>query len=111
MSDTDTNALRRWATLRDAEAFKDIAARHGAMVYAVCRRILGNATEAEDAAQECFESLATTRDLSAVRSLGAWLHGAAVKLAPATNPRRTPPGSAGSHLCGPAPGCRRAPVG
>jgi DNA-directed RNA polymerase specialized sigma24 family protein len=41
-----------------AEAFQTIVSRHAGMVYATCRRILRNATDAEDMAQECFETLA-----------------------------------------------------
>ncbi len=73
---TDSTLLQRWTDRRDAEAFREITSRYAAMVYATCVRILGNATEAEDVAQECFETLAQTgkgpRD-----HLGAWLHAVA----------------------------------
>jgi RNA polymerase sigma factor (sigma-70 family) len=43
------------------------------MVYATCRRILRNDAEAEDIAQECFETLARI-DKAPKGYLGAWLH-------------------------------------
>ncbi len=73
MSPADHILLARWQERRDANAFQDIVARHGAMVYAVCRRILRNPTDAEDVAQECFLALAQA-DSGSVRVLGGWLH-------------------------------------
>lgn len=80
MGATDHELLSRWAEARDAEAFKEVASRHAAMVYAVCRRILGDATEAEDVAQECFEAL-VQRGQAPGPYLGAWLHRVATNLA------------------------------
>lgn len=71
--------VEQWATRRDAEAFKVIVDRHSRMVYATCRRILGNATEAEDATQECFEALAQTK-LTPAHYLGPWLYRVATNL-------------------------------
>ena len=65
--------LSRWFENRDAEAFKDLAMAHAAMVHRTCRRILGNAHDAEEVAQECFEDLARTMTPPRV-SLGGWLH-------------------------------------
>jgi len=73
---TDERLLERWSDRRDAGAFREIAARYAAMVYATCRRILGNATEAEDVTQECFETLAQV-DKGPKKHLGAWLHAVA----------------------------------
>ena len=73
MSSTDEELVRRWMERQDAEAFMEIASRYSGMVYATCKRILGNATEAEDVAQECFEILAQ-KGGKAGRYLGAWLH-------------------------------------
>jgi RNA polymerase sigma factor (sigma-70 family) len=73
---TDESLLKRWCERRDAEAFREIAARYAAMVYATCKRILGNATEAEDVTQECFETLAQV-DKGPKKHLGAWLHAVA----------------------------------
>lgn len=69
----DRALFRRWLECRDAEAFATIVTRHSAMVYATCKRILHNAADAEDAAQECFLRLAQAH--TPVRaSLTGWLH-------------------------------------
>ena len=73
MPTSDLTLLRKWASEGDAEAFKEIASRYAAMVYATCNRVLGNAAEAEDVAQECFEILAQRRQ-GPKSHLGAWLH-------------------------------------
>jgi RNA polymerase sigma-70 factor (ECF subfamily) len=73
MSSTDQELVRRWMERQDAEAFREIASRYSGMVYATCERILGNATEAEDVAQECFEILAQKGRKAGIY-LGAWLH-------------------------------------
>ncbi len=73
MSVNEQQLLDSWTSERDAEAFKAIANRYAGLVYATCRRILGNDSDAEDVAQECFVALA-----GAGRKpggfLGAWLH-------------------------------------
>ena len=79
MQESDNTLLERWRTQRDAEAFRSLTERHARMVYTVCRRILGNAAEAEEMAQECFEVLAMTRRKAHRNSVGAWLHGVATK--------------------------------
>jgi len=62
---------------RDADAFAQILSRHSAMVYTTCKRILRDAAEAEDVAQECFVELMRTR--ARIRSsVGGWLHRLAV---------------------------------
>jgi len=70
---SDVALLQRWTDRRDAQAFKEIVSRYAPMVYGTCRRILGNATEAEDVTQECFEVLARTKK-GPTDHLGAWLH-------------------------------------
>ncbi|CAN0507354.1 unnamed protein product, partial [Laminaria digitata] len=73
----DRNALRRFVTLADPEAFEIITRRYEAMVLGTCTRILGSPSDAEDAAQETFLKLA--RHAAQIRSnLGAWLHAAAM---------------------------------
>lgn len=62
----------------DGEAFAGIVGRHGPMVLAVCRRVVGGRPEAEDAAQAAFIALAAkARSLVGASDLGAWLHRAA----------------------------------
>lgn len=76
----DWTLLERWARDRDAEAFAEVAKRYAGVVYGACRRVLGDAVEAEDAAQECFLTLAQTRN-PPTTNLGAWLHRVAVNKA------------------------------
>jgi RNA polymerase sigma factor (sigma-70 family) len=70
-------------TPQDAEAaFTAIVRRHGPMVRGVCRRVLRNDADADDAFQAVFVVL--LRKASAVRprnQLGNWLYGVAVNVA------------------------------
>jgi RNA polymerase sigma-70 factor, ECF subfamily len=67
--------LIRRAQQGDAEAFEAIYRLHSQRVYALCLRMLGNSTEAEDLAQEAFlqlfRKIHTFRGESAFSS---WLH-------------------------------------
>ncbi len=78
MSATDFSLLEQWTRTRDAKAFKEIAVRHSGMVFATCRRILGNAADAEDVTQECFVKLTQSR-IAVKDSLPGWLHTLAVR--------------------------------
>ncbi len=77
MNLSDNAALRRWIAQRDAEAFRVIVQRHAGIIYATCRRILRNDSEAEEVAQECFETLVRTNEQDLPNKLGPWLHGTA----------------------------------
>jgi len=78
MAAPDVALYERWRSTRDPEAFAEIVSRHSAMVYGTCKRVLGNPSDAEDAAQECFIELARAR--KSIRcSLGGWLHRVAVR--------------------------------
>jgi DNA-directed RNA polymerase specialized sigma24 family protein len=46
--------LERYVSQRDKEAFAALLERHGSMVWGVCRRILGNHHDVEDAFQATF---------------------------------------------------------
>jgi RNA polymerase sigma factor (sigma-70 family) len=76
MKNFDLALLDRWVHHGDAEAFSELVKCHAAMVYGVCRRILRNEADAQDAAQDCFaELLRMSPDASPVKSsLGGWLH-------------------------------------
>ena len=55
--------------------FSALVERHGPMVLGACRRIAGNGTDAEDAAQAVFITLASkARSLREHPTLGGWLH-------------------------------------
>lgn len=73
MTENDLLLLRRFADTGDAEAFSELVGLYQHFVYAACLRVLGNADDAEDVAQECF--LRLTRQAGAVRSsVAGWLH-------------------------------------
>ncbi|HEV3117390.1 MAG TPA: sigma-70 family RNA polymerase sigma factor, partial [Gemmataceae bacterium] len=79
---SDQQLLERFVTSREEGAFTALVNRHGAMVFGVCRRLLRETHDAEDAFQATFLVLA--RKAAAIHkreSLGSWLHGVAVRVA------------------------------
>jgi RNA polymerase sigma factor (sigma-70 family) len=79
---SDAQLLERFLDHEDAEAFAVLVARHGPMVYAVCRRVMGDVHRADDAFQATFLILARrARDVNPSATLRAWLYGVAVRTA------------------------------
>jgi len=82
---SDGQLLDRFVSQRDeaAEAaFEELVIRHGPMVLRVCRGVLHDAHEAEDAFQAVFLVLANrARSISRSASVASWLFGVAHRLA------------------------------
>jgi RNA polymerase sigma factor (sigma-70 family) len=63
-------------------AFAALLARHGPMVLRVCRTVLGDRHEVEDAFQATFLVLAVrARSIRRRGSVASWLHGVALRVA------------------------------
>ncbi|MBI3408685.1 MAG: sigma-70 family RNA polymerase sigma factor [Planctomycetes bacterium] len=81
-TDSDGSLLERFASSHDEEAFDVLIRRHGAMVLGVCRRVLSNADDADDAFQATFLVLVqSARSISRQDSVGSWLYGVAYRTA------------------------------
>ncbi len=77
---SDRELLERFVQHRDGTAYAALVERHGAMVFAVCRRILAHTQDAEDAAQATFLVLARRAGLVRA-SVAGWLHAVAGRVA------------------------------
>jgi RNA polymerase sigma factor (sigma-70 family) len=77
---TDADLLDRFARYGEHPAFEVLLRRHGPVVHGVCRRMLANPADADDAFQATF--LVLVRRARAVRGerLGPWLYGVAVRV-------------------------------
>jgi RNA polymerase sigma factor (sigma-70 family) len=79
---TDAELLRRYLTRRDEAAFESLVWRHGAMVLAVCRRLVRHEQDAEDAFQAVFLTFARAAGAITQReSVGGWLYRVACRVA------------------------------
>jgi RNA polymerase sigma factor (sigma-70 family) len=79
---TEAELLERYLTVRDERAFEMIVTRHARMVLGVCRRILHDPNDVDDAFQATF--LVLVRKAASIRSrerLSPWLYGVAQKVA------------------------------
>src|SRR5438067_7467271 len=87
--ESDGQLLGRFIARRDEAAFAALVERHGPMVLAVCRRVLGDVHDAEDAFQATFLVL-VRKATSIVRPdrLGPWLYGVTYRTALEVRGRR-----------------------
>ncbi|MBY0526155.1 MAG: sigma-70 family RNA polymerase sigma factor [Gemmataceae bacterium] len=78
---TDGQLLERFSVQRDDAAFETLVERYGPVVLGLCRRVLQNSQDAEDAFQATFLVLA--RKAGSIRkqeSVGSWLYGVAYRI-------------------------------
>lgn len=71
----DGELLAAFATRQDEAAFAEIVRRHGGVVLSVCRSVLGNSQDAEDASQAVFLTLAQkASSLTGRKVIIGWLY-------------------------------------
>jgi polysaccharide biosynthesis/export protein len=82
---SDRQLLERFAGRRDASAeaaFEVLVTRHGPMVLRVCRNVLSDSGDAQDAFQATFLVLVERRhSIRRLESVGSWLYGVACRVA------------------------------
>jgi RNA polymerase sigma factor (sigma-70 family) len=74
----DADLLARFVTQRDEAAFELLVWRHGPMVFNLCRRLLRDLDDAEDAFQAAFTTLALRAGtISKQQAVSSWLYAVA----------------------------------
>ena len=85
---SDGQLLDRFIVSRDKSAFEELLRRHGPLVLGVCRRILADWNDADDAFQTTFlVLLQKARAIRRRESVGCWLYGVACRIALKANTR------------------------
>lgn len=86
---SDAQLLERFVANRDEAAFELLVRRHAQVVFDVCRRVLHDPHDAEDAFQATFLALARHADRIAKReAVAGWLHKVAYRTALTARGRR-----------------------
>jgi DNA-directed RNA polymerase specialized sigma24 family protein len=79
---TEKQILERFVAENDPEALRAIVERHGSLVLSVCRGVLREPADVEDAFQKTFVLLARhAATIEGRESLAPWLHRAALRVA------------------------------
>jgi DNA-directed RNA polymerase specialized sigma24 family protein len=89
-SGSDAERLARFCRRGDRAALAALVARHHRLVLGVCRQLLGNTHDAEDAYQATF--LVLVRKAPRIRNSaarGSWLYGVALRVACRIRPIRS----------------------
>jgi RNA polymerase sigma factor (sigma-70 family) len=78
----DAQLVERWVERRDEAAFELLVWRHGTLVFNVCRRVLRQEQDVEDAFQATFLTLVRKAgSIGRRQSLGSWLYTVAHRIA------------------------------
>jgi RNA polymerase sigma factor (sigma-70 family) len=87
---TDGQLLEQFTSQKDEQAFDTLMQRYGPLVWGVCRRVLRDEHDAEDAFQATFLVLVRkARSVSKRDSVRSWLHGVALRTALRAKERQT----------------------
>ncbi len=99
---SDVLLLQRFLHQQDEAAFELLVHRHGGMVLSLCRKLLRDLHEAEDAFQATFLTLAhRAKSIQKRQSLGSWLYKVAYRICLRTRVRagqRVTVSSVSGHL-------------